>query len=36
MQPMTSTMTPPGYRRRVVANLTRSLVRRLYGEAVGV
>jgi 4-hydroxybenzoyl-CoA reductase subunit beta len=36
MQPMTSTFTPPGYRRRVVANLTRSLVRRLYGEAVGV
>ena len=34
MQPMTSTFTPPGYRRRVVANLTRSLVRRLYGEAV--
>ena len=33
MQPMTSTFTPPGYRRKVVANLTRSLVRRLYGEA---
>jgi 4-hydroxybenzoyl-CoA reductase subunit beta len=33
MQPMTSTFTPPGYRRRVVANLVRSLVRRLYGEA---
>ena len=35
MQPMTSTFTPPGYRRKVVANLTRSLTRRLYGEAVG-
>ena len=34
MQPMTTTMTPPGYRRRVVANLIRSLVRRLYGEAM--
>ncbi len=30
IQPMTSTLTPPGYRRRVVANLMRSLVRRLY------
>jgi 4-hydroxybenzoyl-CoA reductase subunit beta len=35
MQPMTTTMTPPGYRRRVVANLIRSLVRRLYREATG-
>ena len=30
IQPMTSTFSPPGYRRRVVANLTRSLVNRLY------
>ena len=30
IQPMTSTFSPPGYRRRVVANLMRSLVRRLY------
>lgn len=29
IQPMTSTFTPPGYRRRVVANMTRSLLRRL-------
>ncbi|MDH5748297.1 MAG: 4-hydroxybenzoyl-CoA reductase subunit beta [Rhodospirillales bacterium] len=29
IQPMTSTLTPPGYRRRVAANLTRSLLRRL-------
>jgi CO/xanthine dehydrogenase FAD-binding subunit len=34
MQPMTTTLTPPGYRRRVVANLIRSLARRLYGEAL--
>jgi 4-hydroxybenzoyl-CoA reductase subunit beta len=33
MQPMTSTFTPPGYRRRVVANLTRRLVRQLYERA---
>jgi 4-hydroxybenzoyl-CoA reductase subunit beta len=32
IQPMTSTFTPPGYRRRVIANITRSLVRRLYQE----
>lgn len=30
IQPMTTTFSPPGYRRRVVANLMRSLVRRLY------
>ena len=30
MQPMNSTFSPPGYRRRVVAKLTRSLIRRLY------
>ncbi len=35
IQPMTSTFTPPGYRRRVVANLTRSLLARLYAEATG-
>jgi 4-hydroxybenzoyl-CoA reductase subunit beta len=29
IQPMSSTFTPPGYRRRVVANLVRSLFRRL-------
>ena len=32
IQPMTSTFVPPGYRRRVVAKLTRKLVRRLYQE----
>lgn len=32
IQPMTSTFSPPGYRRRVVAKLMRSLVRRLYRE----
>ncbi len=32
IQPMTSTFSPPGYRRRVVANLMRSLVRRLYED----
>ncbi len=32
IQPMTSTFTPPGYRRRVVAKLTRKLIRRLYQE----
>ncbi len=31
IQPMTSTFSPPGYRRRVVTNLVRSLVQRLYG-----
>lgn len=31
IQPMTSTFTPPGYRRKVIANLTRALVRALYG-----
>jgi len=30
IQPMTSTFTPPGYRRKVAANLTRALVRKLY------
>jgi 4-hydroxybenzoyl-CoA reductase subunit beta len=34
IQPMTSTFTPPGYRRKVIANLTRSLARRLFEEAV--
>ena len=29
IQPMSSTFTPPGYRRRVIANLVRSLFRRL-------
>ena len=33
IQPMTSTFTPPGYRRKVVANLTRSLARRLFQAA---
>jgi 4-hydroxybenzoyl-CoA reductase subunit beta len=33
IQPMTSTFTPPGYRRKVIANLTRSLTRRLFHEA---
>ena len=33
MQPMSSTFTPAKYRRRVVANLTRTLTRRLYQEA---
>ena len=32
MQPMSSTFTPPGYRRRVVANLTRKLVGDLYRD----
>ncbi len=31
MQPMNSTFTSPGYRRRVVVNLARSLLRRLIG-----
>jgi len=30
IQPMNSTFTPPGYRRRVVAKLTRSVIRKLY------
>jgi 4-hydroxybenzoyl-CoA reductase subunit beta len=34
IQPMTSTFTPPGYRRKVITNLTRSLARRLFEEAV--
>ena len=33
IQPMTSTFTPPGYRRKVAANLTRALVRRLFGDS---
>lgn len=33
IQPMTSTFTPPGYRRKVIANLTRSLTRRLFEQA---
>lgn len=32
IQPMNSTFTPPGYRRRVVSNLTRKLVRELYQD----
>ncbi len=32
IQPMTSTFTPPGYRRKVITNLTRALVRELYGD----
>jgi len=34
IQPMTSTFAPPGYRRKVIANLTRSLARRLFQEAI--
>ncbi len=30
IQPMSSTFSPPGYRRRVVAKLTRSMIRALY------
>ncbi len=30
IQPMTSTFSPPGYRRKVATNLTRSLIRRLF------
>jgi len=30
IKPMTSTFTPPGYRRKVAANLSRSLASRLY------
>jgi 4-hydroxybenzoyl-CoA reductase subunit beta len=30
IKPMTSTFTPPGYRRKVAANLSRSLAARLY------
>jgi len=33
IQPMTSTFTPPGYRRKVIANLTRSLLSRLSGAS---
>jgi CO/xanthine dehydrogenase FAD-binding subunit len=33
IQPMSSTFTPPGYRRRVIANLVRSLFRRLTDAA---
>ena len=33
IQPMTSTFTPPGYRRKVIANLTRTLASRLFDEA---
>jgi 4-hydroxybenzoyl-CoA reductase subunit beta len=33
IQPMSSTFTPPGYRRKVTANLTRSLTRRLFAAA---
>ncbi len=30
IQPMSSTLTPPGYRRKVAANLTRALARKLF------
>jgi 4-hydroxybenzoyl-CoA reductase subunit beta len=33
IQPMSSTFTPPGYRRKVVANLARALFRRLAAAA---
>ena len=33
IQPMTSTFTPPGYRRKVASNLTRDLARRLFDTA---
>ncbi len=33
IQPMSSTFTPPGYRRKVAANLTRALARRLFDAA---
>ena len=33
IQPMTSTFTPPGYRRKVVANMTRALTRKLFNKA---
>jgi len=33
IQPMTSTFTPPGYRRKVVAALAKGLVTRLFEEA---
>ncbi len=33
IKPMTSTFTPPGYRRRVVTNLTRRLARELFDRA---
>lgn len=32
IQPMTSTFTPPGYRRKVAANLTRRLISGLFSE----
>jgi len=35
IQPMTSTFTPPGYRRKVASNLTRALVRELFDEDRG-
>jgi 4-hydroxybenzoyl-CoA reductase subunit beta len=34
IQPMSSTFTPPGYRRRVVVRLTRRLAGELYAEAI--
>jgi 4-hydroxybenzoyl-CoA reductase subunit beta len=33
IQPMNSTFSPPGYRRRVVAKLTRAVIRKLYQGA---
>jgi len=34
IQPMTSTFTPPGYRRKVAANMARALTRRLFDEGL--
>ena len=33
IQPMSSTFTPPGYRRKVAANMTQALARRLFEES---
>lgn len=33
IQPMTSTFTPPGYRRKVINNLARDLIERLFNQA---
>jgi 4-hydroxybenzoyl-CoA reductase subunit beta len=33
IQPMTSTFTPPGYRRKVVTNLTRATAKKLFEQA---
>jgi len=34
IQPMTSTFSPPGYRRKVATNLTRALVRKLFDQRI--